>query len=229
MSQISFSGRTNRHRELTIIAARRHSKRVRILKRGIVAGAIAAVGLLIAVTMVDPFSNVPADISIAAASLNGTKITMEFPKLSGFRKDGKPYQVRARSGVQDVRSPKVIELNEVEARIQVEAENAVNVIAPAGIFDSGTDLMKLSIRKKEEPITLKSSSGFTVVLQSAEVNLKAGALSSNDPVTVRMPNGTITSDRLAVSDGGKLIIFSGSVRSLFKTSGVETDSAAGAD
>lgn len=206
-----------------ILAARRHTTAVKFLKRGIVVGAVLGMGFLFAVAVIDPFSNVPGNFSLASASLSGTRITMELPKMNGFRKDGKPYQVRARSGVQDVRHPKIIELNEIEARIQVEETNSVSVIAPSGMFDSGADLLKMQTRQSGEMITLNSTSGFSVLLKSADVNLKAGSLVSNEAVSVRMPNGTIASDSVVVGDGGKSIIFTGNVRSLFRTQSGESD------
>jgi len=204
-----------RDRSRAFAAARAHSRLVALMKRLIVISSTGGIIGLIGVTVIDPFSIVPANVSISAASLSGTKITMELPKLNGFRRDGKPYEVRARSGVQDVRTPKIIELNEVEARIQVESDNTVNVIAPFGVFDSGTDLMKLSTRHAKEHISLKSTSGFTVMLRSGEVNLKAGTLRSFDPVSVVMPNGTVNAESVDVDDNGRHITFTGNVRSLF--------------
>lgn len=211
-----------RDRGQAVAAARSHSRRVFWLKRLIVLSAIGSLAVLAGVSILEPFSKVPGNVSMANASLNGTKITMELPRLNGFRKDGKPYQVRARSGVQDVRSPKIIELNEVEARIQMESDNTVNVLAPAGIFDSGTDLMKLTSGKTGELITLKSTSGFQANLRSADVNLKAGTLNSQEPVNVIMPNGKVDADRVEVADGGKVITFTGNVRSLFSAAKGET-------
>lgn len=205
------------NRDAAVGAARRHSSRVRVLKILIIGGAFFGIALLLTVAVVDPFSKVPNNVSIASASLSGTKITMELPRLNGFRKDGKPYQVRARTGIQDIRSPKSIELTDVEARIQVEETNSVSVIAPKGIFDSGADLMKLSTETGGELITLKSDSGFVAVLKSADVNLKAGSLVSHDAVTVRMPNGTISANGVVVSDSGKMITFEGNVRTLFNS------------
>ncbi len=69
---------------------------------------------------------------------------MELPKLSGFRPDGRPYEVRAKSGVQDVRTPKVIELNEIEARIRTADDTNVNISAPRGVYDSAADTMALA-------------------------------------------------------------------------------------
>ena len=217
-----------RERQRAIAAARRHTFFVRVLKRGIVVVALLGMALLGAVAFIDPFSNVPGNISLAGASLNGTRITMELPKLDGYRKDGKPYQVRARTGVQDVRQPKIIELNEIEARIQVEESNSVSVIAPAGVFDSGNDSMKMQAAQSGDFITLKSTSGYTALLKSADVNLKAGSLVSNDPVSVQLPSGTILSESVVVGDGGKNIVFNGNVRSVFRTQ-AEGEADAGAN
>lgn len=151
---------------------------------------------------------------------------MELPRLSGFRKDGKPYQVRARSGVQDIRTPKIIELSEVEARIQVENENTVNVIAPWGVFDSGADSMKMFTQTRAETITMKSTSGYTVILRSADINLKSGDLVSPDKVIVLMPSGTIAADAVQVGDGGKIVTFNGNVTSLFKSADAESTTEA---
>ncbi len=216
----------HRDRSGVIASARRHTHHVRFFKLGILIGSAAGIGLLFAVTFFDPFSNVPSNVSIASASLSGTKITMELPRLSGFRKDGKPYQVRARSGVQDIRTPKIIELSEVEARIQVESDNSVNVIAPWGIFDSGADLIKMITRTSAETITLKSTSGYTVILKSADVNLKSGDLVSPDKVTVLMPGGSIVADAVQVGDGGKMVTFNGNVKSLFKSADAESTTEA---
>lgn len=216
--------RVNRSR--AVVAARRHTQRVRLYKKAIVVGSVLGIGGLIAVSIMDPFSSIPANFSISSTSLNGTKITMELPKLNGYRKDGKPYEVRARAGVQDIRTPKLIELTEVEARIQLEGSNVVNVIAPNGLFDTGADKLKLTTQRADERITLKSTSGFVVVLKSADVNLKLGALNSEQDVTVEMPNGTISSEQVAVTESGKLITFTGNVRSLFRNRDGETSTQA---
>lgn len=221
------AGSAAHDRSKALAAARTHSVRVYWLKRFIVSFSVIAGLALMAIAIFEPFSTMPDNISVAGASLNGTKITMELPRLNGFRKDGRPYQVRARSGVQDVRSPKLIELSDVEARIQLEHSNIVNVIAPKGIFDSGADAMKLFAGPSGENITLKSSTGFFVVLRSADVDLKAGTLRSVEPVDVQMPNGRIHADQIDVIDGGKVITFAGNVRSLFANPGSEPAAGVG--
>lgn len=213
-------------REIAFKAASAHSARVRWLKRGIVFGALAIVATLAAVSLFNPLGGLPGAFTIDRATLNGTRITMDQPRMSGFRKDGKPYTVRARTGVQDVRKPGLIELNEISARIQVEENNVVNVVAPAGLFDSGADKLKLQASGSAGFISIKSTSGFDIRMRSADMNFKTGYVQSSEPVNVRMNNGTIDADTLEVRDNGKTISFTGNVRSTFVTSNEPVQSGA---
>ncbi len=196
-------------------AARTHSRRVRLAKRAIVLGSAGFVLLAIGYAIFDPFANLPKDVSVAHATLSGTKITMEFPRLSGFRKDGRPYQLLARSGVQDVRNPKVITLHQIDATIKISDADTLKVTAPAGRFDSGADLMKMTTDKSDSKIRLRGST-YSITLNSADVNFKAGTVLSEDPVSVTMNNGAIQAKGLKVEDNGKRIVFIGDVRSVIR-------------
>lgn len=212
-------------RDIAFRETQRHSARVRWFKRGIVFGSLGITGALVALSVFNPLSNLPGGFAIDKATLSGTRITMDQPRMNGFRKDGRPYNVRARTGVQDVRNPGVIELNEVVARIEAGDNNIINVLAPEGVFDSGADKLKLTAPASAGYITIKSTSGFDIRLRSADMNVKSGQMISEDPVAVRMTNGTIDANRLEVRDNGRTISFSGNVRSLFKPQGAEDEGA----
>ncbi|MDP4593457.1 MAG: LPS export ABC transporter periplasmic protein LptC [Beijerinckiaceae bacterium] len=193
--------------------ARVHSGHVRWLKRLIIAGTVCFVILGIGYSVFDPFRKLPKDVSIARASLNGTKITMEHPKLSGFRKDGRPYQLVARSGIQDIREPKIIDLREIDATIRISDADTVRINAPAGRFDSGGDLMQLTTKGSDSKIRFRGST-YSITLDSADVNFKTGVVISREPVSVVFSNGTIKANGLNVLDNGKRIVFLGDVRSV---------------
>ncbi len=54
----------------------------------------------------DPFrAFLPAGVSIDRAGLNGSRVTMSHPKMSGYRKDGRPYDFTAESAVQNLKTP----------------------------------------------------------------------------------------------------------------------------
>ena len=205
---------------------------MRILRWSIVLGALAlALGGAVFALM-DRLGLRQVDLTLARATLNGSRVTMDAPKLNGFRRDGRPYEVRARSGVQDVRTPKIIELNEVEANLQTADRTNVRVLAPEGVFDSGADRMRLQGRSgtggtgtgvsgaggsgagDSGIVRVTSTSGYTIVMRSAEMDFKTGALRSNEPVAVTMTNGTVEADSLDVTGNGASVSFIGNVRSV---------------
>src|SRR6202035_2799652 len=68
-------------------AAHRHSARVRLLRRAAIAGSLLAITLISAVALLTPFRPLPGDISGGRAAIDGTKITLDFPKISGVQAD----------------------------------------------------------------------------------------------------------------------------------------------
>jgi lipopolysaccharide export system protein LptC len=194
-------------------AADRHSKRVRFLRGAILVGCLVGTAILLLVGVFDPFGRLPKNISVSRAGLDGTRITMEAPKLSGYRQDGRPYDLTASNGVQDIHKPSIIELNQVDAHFTLSDNSVAHLEAPAATFDSGRNLMTFPQR-----VQITSNSGYDIRLLSAEMDVKAGTMLSHDPVSVKMTKGTIAANSLAMTDGGHETTFDGNVRSVFAVS-----------
>jgi lipopolysaccharide export system protein LptC len=189
-------------------AANRHSLRVRLLRWAIPFAAVVAAFLLIGVVLVDPFRSLPANVSVSRAGLNGSHIVMDLPKLSGFRKDGREYDVTATSAVQDINKPSIIELNGPDAKINISESGVVHVSAETGVFDSSHDTLVLRTN-----VHLRTDSGYDAILKIATIDLKAGTMVSNEPVSVVLNNATIVADRMQTLDSGR-IMFEGNVHSV---------------
>lgn len=190
--------------------ANRHTARVRLLKRGIVVVACLAVVALAVIVVVDPFRRVAeAGLSIDKVGVSGTKVTMANPKLNGFRQDSRPYQVIARTAVQDIRKPNQIELNELEATIDMGPNGTGRVTAATGFYDSTREVMDLRTN-----VRMRSEAGYELLASSAAIEFKTGKMVSDEPVKVMMRTGTIDADRMTVLDSGKQMIFEGRVKTL---------------
>jgi lipopolysaccharide export system protein LptC len=198
-------------RERAYSRAQRHSRRVRVLKIAIPAGAVAAVGLILFVVVLKPLGQLPG-LTMGAFSLSGTKVAMENPRLTGFRdKDGRPYEVTATAAFQDIRRPSVIELKDMRAKVSMDGGGAfARLVSNAGLFDSAKEHLDL-----KDEVRITTDKGDEVVLRSASVNLKAGTMSSSDPVRITTPSGTVEAEGVQVSDGGHTITFTGRVRAQF--------------
>jgi lipopolysaccharide export system protein LptC len=190
--------------------ARSHSARVRTLRRIIPLAAGSAVLMLFAVTLFNPFGASLPDVSMGAVSLSGSKVKMESPRLSGFRKGDRGYEVTATAAFQDVRKPSVIELQAMKGQLSTDDKGGlVHLEAAAGVFDSTRESMTL-----ERDIRLWTDKDEEVRLKSAAVDFKAGTVRSSETVTVTVPSGTIVADTLDVVDSGHVISFVGNVHTV---------------
>jgi lipopolysaccharide export system protein LptC len=210
----SMALRSIRRTESAYAAALRHSRVVFGLRKAIPVLCVAAVLGLIVAPYLNPFRAI-AGVSMGPLSLSGSKVTMDNPKLTGFRKDNKPYEMTAKTAVQDVRRPNVIELNDMNARLQMEQDQWVRLTATAGVFDSQKEQMQL-----RGQVGLKTDSGYDVKLTSADIDFKAATVNSREPVTVTSGGTRIDSKALEVTDNGKVISFLGGVTAIVENSGV---------
>jgi lipopolysaccharide export system protein LptC len=207
-----FSAALDARRERAHRRAQAHSAQVRVLRAAIPLGSVAAGLLIAAATWFNPFGSMGVTVSLGALSVSGSKVTMESPRLTGYRgKDAKPYEVTAKAALQDVRRPTVLELQSMKGQIHAdESGGLAHLEAAAGVFDTQKESLELS-----RSIRLWTDKGQEARLTSAQVNFKAGTLTSREPVAVTLPNGTIHADGVDVADSGKTISFVGHVRTVF--------------
>lgn len=190
--------------------ARRHSSLVRLLRILIPVGSALAVGILVVFAFFNPFAQ-QAGLSIQAVGVTGTQVTMQSPRMTGHRGDNRPYEVTATMAVQDVRKPNVIELRQMQARLTVDdAGNHARLRAETGLFDSGRERLDLKGR-----VQVETDQGQKADLLSASIDFKANTVVSREPVKVTLTNGVIEAETLDVVEGGKVITFTGRVRSVF--------------
>lgn len=191
-------------------AAGRHSSRVVFLRRAILLGAVTGAGALLWIGIFKPFTTVVPDVSIKGANLDGTRVTMEQPRLSGYRKDGRPYEVRAASGVQDIRQPNLVELRDIDAKISMLDQSTLTVASPDGLYDSTREFMDF-----KSAVRIRSAS-YDIDMKSAQMDFKAGTVVTDKAVKVMISAGEIMADSMNVRNSGQDITFEGNVRSTFE-------------
>lgn len=198
-------------------AAHRHSAQVRLLRRAAIAGSLLAVVLISAAVLVNPLRRLPVDISVGRVGIDGTKITVESPKISGIQTDGHPFEIKARSGIQDIAVPNIIELLGVDSKIGAADASTTWVRAARGIYDNMHDKMTL-----EGDIQIKNSAGYDIRMDTARIDFKTGGLVSEGPVRVNLSGGTVAAKQLDVSDNGHKVSFGGDVNSIIDSEAGES-------
>jgi lipopolysaccharide export system protein LptC len=188
--------------------AARHSRFVRFLRIGVPAAVVFSMGVVIYIAIFNPFRDLvdklPLDIS--GLNVSGTKITMESPHLSGYTPDRRPYDLWAKTAVQDVTNPDRVELNTLHSKVLMEDQSTVLLDARTGLFDNKQQTLDL-----HKDIYLETTTGYQAWLISAFVDLGKGTVDSEEHVDVKLTNGTLSSDRLHVTGGGEVVRFEGNV------------------
>jgi len=184
-------------------AARRHSRLVRVLRIAIPAAVAVGLVLITLVTYFNPLrmlARLPININDLVVS--GTKITMEQPRLSGFTHDARAYELSADAAKQDLTKPDIVELHNIHAKVEMQDKSTMQMSAATGIYDTKGEMLKL-----ERNILLSSSSGYEGRLSEASVDIRKGNVVSNQPVELKMLQGTLNANRLEIVDSGDLVRF----------------------
>lgn len=187
--------------------AARHSRLVRFLRLALPAAIGLAMLTIITVSLFNPFRmlvNLPVDIG--DINVSGTKITMQSPHLAGFTPDRRPYELWAVTAVQDVTDPDHVELQKLKAKVAMEDSSVVDMDARRGIFNSKEQVLDVY-----DDIFLKSSTGYEARLTQARVDIAKGNVVSDQPVAVKMLDGTLDAKRLNITENGALLRFDGGV------------------
>jgi lipopolysaccharide export system protein LptC len=189
--------------------AARHSRLVRVLRIAVPAVVVLAMAGVVAISIFNPFralmKQLPLDIDNLVVS--GSKITMESPHLSGFSPDQRPYEVWAKTATQDLTDPDHVELKTLRAKILQEDRSTVTLEARTGLFDTKAQLLDL-----RKDIFLQSSTGYEARLSQALLDIGKGTVTSDEPVDVKLLNGTLTADKLRITEKGELVRFEGNVK-----------------
>jgi lipopolysaccharide export system protein LptC len=212
------------------VRAARHSRRVRWLRRAVPAVVILSLALIIGASVFNPFrflKKLPIDLS--KLSVSGTKITMDAPHLAGYLPDRRPYEVWAKAATQDVTDPTKVDMLDIRAQVQMQDKSTLRVDAQNGHFDTKTQLLDLT-----NQILLQTTTGYQAQLTQARVDLATGIISSDQPVAVKLTNGTLNSQNLRITDHGASAVFGGGVTMLLdppadKTNADATAGSAPAD
>jgi lipopolysaccharide export system protein LptC len=189
-------------------AAVRHSRRVRLLRVAIPAGVVIALAGGIAVTaLLKPLSllsKLPVDLGSLVVS--GSKIMMQQPRLAGFTRDNRRYDLTAKAAGQDLTKPDIVELQGIHATMEMQDRVVFQTTAQNGQFNNKTEQLTLS-----QDIVVTSSNGYLATLSEAVVDVRAGKIVSEKPVEVKTATWTVNANRMEIADAGNLMRFESGV------------------
>jgi lipopolysaccharide export system protein LptC len=188
--------------------ALRHTARVARLRRWILWGAGGVVGVVGLGLLISSLRFLPA-VSVARVALKGSRIVIESPKLVGYRQDGRPYEVRAVVGVQDLSKPDVFELERLEVRVENARDSSIVMTAEKGVYNRKADHADMS-----GGVNIRNEKHFDMRLESAVMDFKASVMTSNKPVLLKIDGGEVAAQSVEFSQKERRATFGGGVHSV---------------
>ena len=194
--------------EARFAMAARHSRMVRILRIAVPGAVGLAMAAVVGISVFNPFRMLMPKLPLDMGNLvvSGTKITMEAPHLAGYTPDRRPYEMWAKTAIQDVTDPDHVELNKLRTKLLMQDGSTVFLDSLTGLFDNKAQTLDL-----HKDIFLQTTTGYEARLTQAHVDMVKNTVDSDEHVDVKLTNGTLSSDRLRIINGGEIIRFEGNV------------------
>lgn len=196
------SGRSDGKRAFR--AAVRHSRHVRLLRIAVpLSVAVLLVGGVAFTALVKPLRVLSsANVDVGSLVVSGTKIMMQQPRLAGFTRDNRRYNMIAQAAAQDLTKPDMVELHGINATMEMKDGAVFETVAKDGLYNTKTEQMTLT-----QNIVVTSSSGYQAFLNEAVIDVRAGKIVSEKPVEVKTATWTINANGMEVGESGDLMRF----------------------
>lgn len=182
-----------------------HDRMIRTLNRVLP----VIIGALVAVLVVAPLAK-RNEISFVLAKdkVDMARERMRLTRASyrGADDQGRPFSLDAGSAVQATSKVPVVQLNDLQARMQLDDGPGV-LRASNAHYDM--DRRQLQI---DGAMTYQSQGGYRLETQNVRASLPTKSLTSNQPVQGRMPLGTFSGNRMSADLNSRTVTLTGGAR-----------------
>ena len=195
-----------RTQSLLAAAAYRHSRRVRLLKVVLLITAVTT-AVLAAMNILKSANVEPTLPSMWASKVVANNLKMHNPHYQGFNSDGSRYWLKAETAQQDLKTLTVVHLDGITGELTDAKKQKTYLTATRSIFDNKSDILELF-----DSISVTGDDGLNAKLTRARIQTKEAIITSNQPSTVIMAAGQITSNQLTIRQKTKKYLFLEGVR-----------------
>lgn len=191
-------------RQRAALPGSRHDRIVGVLKIALPAAAVAVLATIVIwpLAKAQEFSFLLAKENVAAAD---ERLRLDNAVYRGETSRGEAFVISAGGAVQRSSAVPVVELSKLRAKLEM-ADGPATVIAPSGRYFLETDKLQIS-----GPVTLDSAAGYSLDSATVDIDLNTRAVSTEAPVTGKLPIGTFRAGRLHADIQGRKMVLEGGV------------------
>lgn len=141
------------------------------------------------------------------------KFAVRGSEVAGFDDDRQPYKIAAQEANQDKQRPNLVHLRRVTGLLRRSDGKAMDVSANNGLFNSKDKSLRLF-----GDVSIRLADTFTARMDTADVDVRQKALTSQADIVVLMDGGVIRSTGIDVTNNGEHVTFKTRVRAVFDSS-----------
>jgi len=184
-------------RTLTLDAARRHTKRIKVFRYGL----LGLAGLMAAGLTYQFFSDASTTTFLPDNPSEAVKIIS--PKYSGFTDDGLPYFLTADTATRREDNPDIVALvNPVLEFTRNDGVESSYVEALTGTYNEVTKVLNL-----HQEVTLDTDDGYNCKTTRARLFTKAKRIEGDTPISCTGNFGSVNGNSYAIEDNYSVFIF----------------------
>lgn len=131
-------------------------------------------------------------------------IEMVKPSYRAFDDEQNPYNVIAQKAKRDVNNPDRLELEQPEARMDINTQDTIEVKANRGVYEK--EAGKLSLDGK---VRIYEKAGYELQTEEINFDLEAGTAKADGPIKGIAPRGDISSQGLLIENNGERVLLKG--------------------
>lgn len=138
------------------------------------------------------------------------RITAGSSTVNGIDDDKQPYQVTAKRGWQDGKTPNLVHLEEPVGLFRRASGMKYSITGITGLYDTNAKSLNL-----DGHVVLKQEGRFTAKMDKAHIAVKDKKLTANTPVVAEFSSGTVDANGMQITDDGARILFLNGVKARF--------------
>lgn len=155
----------------------------------------------------------PAPVTTSKQGSEQERFAVRGSEVAGFDNDEQPYKIAALEANQDKDQPNLVHLRQVTGLLRRTDGKAMDVTANNGLFNSKDKSLRLS-----GDVSIKLADTFTARMDTADIDVRQKALTSQADIVVVMDGGVIRSTGIDVTNNGEHVTFKSRVRATFDSS-----------
>ena len=163
-------------------------------------------------------SLLPDEPTPAASRASRTRSTPPNSTVNGMDRENQPYEVKAKRGWQDDKTPTLVHLDTVEGLFRRAAGAEYTITADTGLYDTNVKTLDLAGN-----VRIVQKDRFTALMDKAHVVVEEKKLTSDVPVDVTFGSGTIRANGMQITDDGARILFLNRVKAQFDAPAAKGD------